>query len=76
MNDKNPLGGGLLIQSMPCSSIVADAQPQTQSPKWRSPLSPSSVLRFVELLTLLPYCRFSSRLLDRAVLTAEAGRAA
>lgn len=55
--------------------FVGESIASTQSPKSRSPLSPSTTLRFVELLTLLPYCRFSSWLVDRAVIAAE-GRAA
>lgn len=80
MKRQNPAANGVLIQSMSCSSIVPDTQPQVQYPEARSlpklTFKIKTVLWLAELPTYCPFNRTASRFLDRAVLTAEQGRLA
>ena len=63
-----------------CNFILPRPCPSTQSPEARSlpnlTFKTKVVLWIAELPTYCPFNRTASRFLDRAVLTAEAGRAA
>lgn len=76
MKRQNPAANGVLMQSKSGGLIVAETQPQAQYPEARSlTFKAKAVLWIAELPICCPFNRTASRLLDRAVLMAEAGRA-
>jgi len=65
---------GARTRSKTCNLTVPRNLASTQYLKAKSPQLATAVLRLAESLTLLPYNRPASRLVDRALIAAEEGR--
>ena len=67
------LSAGAPISIIPCASEIEQGFQQFLTDDYTKLIfdKTKTILWLVESLTLLPYCKFSSRLLDRALIAAD-----